>query len=409
MKNAELKDKIPSGKSGTYKGGNVYISNPGIYFDIDVYDYTSEYPGVADAENLSYETINCPHPECESNIVPDHGFHICRKEKGIVSALLGAIRDLRIYFKNTLKKNGTIFDRVVVGALKICVLSSYGMFGMSGHEVEMPAIASSITFFGRKNLSLGQITAFELGYKCLYGDTDSIFINHLNDKERERLIEELKRRTKIEIDFDKRYKYVIISRKKNYLGCGYDGRIDIKGMSGKKRHQCLFLKNIFNEILNVLRGINKIEDLNIAKNSIEKIIHDKLEKLKLREVRLEDLSFRVRLSKDISAKGQPYDVARLYLANGIKKQNGDFVEYVLTKGVYSAKPTFIARISEIDVDGYIQRLEGMLKQIFEPLDMNVNEVLYGKNMSLESFSDDNAKLPNFESKFREGIEKWFEE
>jgi hypothetical protein len=85
------------------------------------------------------------------------------------------------------------------------------------------------------------------------------------------------------------------------------------------------------------------------------------------------------------------------------------VEYVLTKGIYSAKPTFIARISEIDVDGYIQRLEGMLKQIFEPLDMNVKEVLYGKNMSLESFSDDNANLPNFESKFREGIEKWFEE
>jgi len=405
-KNTEL--KIPIGKSGSYKGGEVYISSPGIYFDIDVYDYTSEYPGVADAENISYETINCPHQECKTNIVPDHGFYICKKQKGIVSALLGAIRDLRIHFKERFKKSKSVFDKAIVGALKICVLSSYGMFGMKGHEIEMPAIASTITFYGRNNLSLGRMTVEELGYKCLYGDTDSIFTKHLSDKERERLIDELKRRTKIEIEYDKHYKYVIISRKKNYLGCSDDGRIDIKGMTGKKRHQCIFLKNVFNGVLQILRGINKIEDLNIAKGEIEKFVRDAIEKLKNRNVKLEDLIFKVRLSKELDSKGQPYDVARLYIINGVKKQPGDFVEYVLTKGVYRAKPVFMTRMSEIDVDSYIYRLEGMLKQIFEPLEMNVKEVLYGRNMSLESFKVESHDDFSYEREFKEGIEKWFE-
>jgi DNA polymerase elongation subunit (family B) len=94
--------------------------------------------------------------------------------------------------------------------------------------------------------------------------------------------------------------------------------------------------------------------------------------------------------------------------NGVKKQPGDFVEYVLTKGVYRAKPVFMTRMSEIDVDSYIYRLEGMLKQIFEPLEMNVKEVLYGRNMSLESFKVESYDGFSYEREFKEGIEKWFE-
>ena len=84
-KSAEL--TLPKGKVGQYKGGEVIFSNPGIYFDVDVYDFTSEYPGVIDSENLSYETLGCPHEECRKNVIEGHNFHVCTKFKGVVSAL----------------------------------------------------------------------------------------------------------------------------------------------------------------------------------------------------------------------------------------------------------------------------------------------------------------------------------
>jgi len=392
---------VPAGKSGSYKGGEVYISKPGIYFDVDVFDYASEYPGVIDAENLSYETINCPHEECRDNIVPEHNFHICRKEKGIVSALLGAIRDLRIQFKGR--------DPIISGALKICVLSGYGMFGMSGHELEIPAIASATTYFGRRNLSLGRSVAEAMGYNVLYGDTDSVFLPRLSDEERKKFIKELREKSKIEIEYDKTYKYLIISKKKNYLGCSYDGRIDVKGMVGKKRHQCLFLKKVFNEILEILRKIDKAEDLEKVKKEIRGIISEAVKKLKERRVELSELAFRVELSKSLDSSGQPYDVARLYLASGKRINTGDVVEFVLTCGAYSAKPLFLTNMSEIDIPSYIQRLEGMLKQILEPLDMDIRGILYGENASLEEFTGEETSDMNLDVKFREGIEKWFEE
>ena len=51
------------------------------------------------------------------------------------------------------------------------------------------------------------------------------------------------------IDVDKIYRYAVFSsRKKNYLGVLEDGTVDVKGLTGKKKHIPIFIKDAFNQM-----------------------------------------------------------------------------------------------------------------------------------------------------------------
>ena len=108
-----------------YKGGFVIEPKPGVYFDVSVLDFASLYPSLIKVHNLSYETVNCPHPECRSNAVPDTSSWVCTRRKGIVSLVTGSLRDLRVaHYKpltrdSTLSKEDRELYNVVTQGLKV--------------------------------------------------------------------------------------------------------------------------------------------------------------------------------------------------------------------------------------------------------------------------------------------------
>ncbi|MCW3980396.1 MAG: hypothetical protein NWF11_02865 [Candidatus Bathyarchaeota archaeon] len=67
----------------------------GIYFNTVVCDFESLYPSCIDSYNLSYETVDCPHEECEANRIQETNHHTCTKRKGFYSILMGALKDLK--------------------------------------------------------------------------------------------------------------------------------------------------------------------------------------------------------------------------------------------------------------------------------------------------------------------------
>ena len=95
-------------KGKKYKGGFVIEPKPGVYFDVSVLDFASLYPSLIKVDNLSYETVNCPHPECRSNAIPDTSSWVCTKRKGIVSLVTGSLRDLRVAHYKPLTKDKTL-------------------------------------------------------------------------------------------------------------------------------------------------------------------------------------------------------------------------------------------------------------------------------------------------------------
>ena len=109
----ELRDKggakseaIIKGKK--YKGGLVIDPKTGIHFNVSVLDFASLYPSIIKVYNISYETVNCPHPECRKNIIPEVGTWYCSKKRGIESLVVGSLRDLRVDYYKQLTKSKTL-------------------------------------------------------------------------------------------------------------------------------------------------------------------------------------------------------------------------------------------------------------------------------------------------------------
>ena len=52
-------------KEKKYRGGLVVEPILGIHFNVVVVDFASLYPSIIKVHNLSYETVNCPHENCQ--------------------------------------------------------------------------------------------------------------------------------------------------------------------------------------------------------------------------------------------------------------------------------------------------------------------------------------------------------
>ena len=95
-------------KGKKYKGGLVIDPKPGVFFNVSVLDFASLYPSLIKVHNLSYETVDCIHPECRGNTVPDTASWVCTKRRGITSLVTGSLRDLRVSHYKPLTKDMTL-------------------------------------------------------------------------------------------------------------------------------------------------------------------------------------------------------------------------------------------------------------------------------------------------------------
>src|SRR5882762_8782062 len=69
-----------------------------------------------------------------------------------------------------------IGDDVASNAIKILMNSFYGVLGTSACRFYNPALANSITGAGREILLWSKRWFESAGFKVLYGDTDSLFV-----------------------------------------------------------------------------------------------------------------------------------------------------------------------------------------------------------------------------------------
>jgi len=81
------------------RGGFIYEPKFGIHDSVGEIDFSSLYPTIMLKHNLSGETVNCECCPDSPNHVPEVGFHICKRQQGIVPASLEILLKKRVEYK----------------------------------------------------------------------------------------------------------------------------------------------------------------------------------------------------------------------------------------------------------------------------------------------------------------------
>ena len=383
-------------KDKKFRGGLVVEPVEGIHFDVTVMDFASLYPSIIKVKNLSYETVRCSHDACKKNTIPQTNHWVCTKKNGLTSVLIGSLRDLRVnYYKNMAKKDTLTAEErqlftVVSQALKVILNASYGVMGAEIFPLYFLPAAEATTATGRHIILSTINNCKESGIEVLYGDTDSLFVKKPTPKQIEDIITKAKMDHNVELEIDKEYRYVVLSgRKKNYLGVTKNGKVDVKGLTGKKSHTPPFIKTLFYELLDILSEIKTVEEFDRAKNKISDKIAECARKVQAKEIPLKDLAFNVNLSKAPKeyTKTVPQHIRAAKQLESIREiKKGDIISYVKILNKPGVRPIEMARKSEIDTSKYMEFMERTLDQLTSSMDLDFDTILgKPKQTGLEQF------------------------
>jgi len=244
-----------------YKGG--YVSKPSVeeaHGCILLFDFSSLYPFTIIQNNLVNK----------------------RTDK------LGVIENILLdFYKKRLEYKKTGDNREYV--LKIILNSFYGMLGSpvfkNIHDYDA---AEKCTSLGRKAVKHARKVFDDFGFKVLYSDTDSVFIQ-LNGKTKQQAVDVANIITKqiqskqlfpsdlfeFKIDDEIKHIYFFNNLKKMYIYVTNDDKLIVKGLAMKKNDSSKLGYIIFNALIDPLM---KAGERYTTKEVLLKEVHDLLEK-----------------------------------------------------------------------------------------------------------------------------------
>ncbi len=384
-------------KGKGYKGAVVINPPVGVFFNVTVLDFASLYPSIIRNWNLSYETVDVEQCKKPYEVKDETGeiLHVvCMDKPGITAVMTGLLRDFRvkIYKKKAKHSNADqehkmLYD-VVQRGMKVFINATYGVFGAETFPLYAPAVAESVTALGRFVITNTVKKAQDLGMRVLYGDTDSLFIYQPTPEKLQEVVSWVKQTFKLDLELDKSYKFVAFSGlKKNYFGIFTDSSVDIKGMLVKKRNTPEFLKESFKEVKDLMMKINSPTDLEEVKKEVKERIKDIYDKLRNKGFNLDQLAFRVMLSKSVESytKNTPQHVkaAAQLRAFGVQVLPRDIISFVKVKNKEGVKPVQLAKLSEVDIDKYYDAVRSTFEQLLKSLGINWDEI--ESTVSIDSF------------------------
>ena len=311
-KMAELdKRKTEFNETCKYEGATVFEPQIGFHKYVVVKDFKSLYPSEMIASNLSHDTYveegseydNLPgvtyknmsyQNPVTNEIVTDRWAQIKHdpskpdneQDRGIIPLILIKLLAERSKFKKLMAKEQDPFQKSVLDgvqlALKVTCNSVYGQCGASTSSIYFKPVAASTTAGGRAQLEHAKefVEKNHPGAECVYGDTDSIFVDfkvdETNKTEKEVLQEAInlgieygERITQAigvyphELEYEKTFCPLILMSKKRYVGKLYEFDVNkfkrkSMGDASKRRDYAPIVKTIYNGMVDIL--LNELDE-----------------------------------------------------------------------------------------------------------------------------------------------------
>lgn len=247
------------------QGGHVLEPVTGLHRNVWVFDFRSLYPSVIRTFNIDpVSYVADPSPDDDLIRTPGGAF---RRAPAILPRLLDSLFPRR---EAALGAG----DKVAAHAIKILMNSFYGVLGTPACRFYNPALANSITGTGKELLLWSKQWFEEAGFRVLYGDTDSLFVESaLADDAAAveggaRLLAELNRElarhirdrwnleSRLELKLEKLYRRLFLPRarhssrgaSKRYVGLRQDDELEFVGMEVVRSDWTALAKQVQREL-----------------------------------------------------------------------------------------------------------------------------------------------------------------
>lgn len=167
------------------RGGYIFDPRVGLHEDVIELDFSSLYPALIAKHNLGAETIlcTCCKPEAlpVQNFVPQVGFHVCARRRGLVPGVLEKLVHRRSRLKAMRKREskGSPKFREYQGrvdALKWLNVVSFGYQGYKNARFGCIEAHEATCAWAREVLLTAAEVARDAGYEFLHGIVDSLWL-----------------------------------------------------------------------------------------------------------------------------------------------------------------------------------------------------------------------------------------
>lgn len=238
------------------KGGLAYSPVLGFHDHVAELDFASMYPTLMHDYNLSPETINC---SCcpQAPRVPETGYRVCRRRRGLVPKALELILEKRAVYKQKKRAALTRADFEVndrkQNALKWVLVTCFGYLGYKNARFGRIEAHESTTAYGREILLMAKEIAERSGYTMLHALTDALWVQKpgATGKDFEQLAEQITQKSRVPIALEGVYRWIAfvpsrrdarVSVPNRYFGLFESGELKVRGIELRRSDTPMFIK-----------------------------------------------------------------------------------------------------------------------------------------------------------------------
>jgi DNA polymerase-2 len=330
------------------RGGLIIEPRVGVHERVAEFDFVSLYPSIISKLNIGADTINCDCCPGSANIVPELGYHVCEKHRGLVPESLEIPIQNRKEYKQLRKvatddKSWAIFESRQ-GILRVI---GHVSFGYQGHAHSHFGILDghiAICAWARHVAKQARRAAEALDYDVLHLIIDSLFTKKPKPTEQQymKLKEAIEEVTRFEISYEGEYKWIaflpsksapIVGVPNRYFGCYSDGKIKDRGIETRRHDTPPLFSRFQREVLEIMAEGDSIEEVKALMPRIRATFEKYRQQLKDGRVPLVDLVFTKTLSKDSDAYSvNTAETGSIYQLGdeGKPMRPGQVLQYIIT-------------------------------------------------------------------------------
>jgi DNA polymerase elongation subunit (family B) len=378
------------------RGGFVYEPRMGIHDGVGEIDFSSMYPSLMAKFNISAETVFCGCCPDSRLRIPELGFNICEKRRGIVFKVLMFAVDKRLCYKRLVKETENETIREVYdsrqGALKWILVTCFGYLGYKNAKFGTVDGHICVCALGRDALLTASHFAEERGFEVVHGIVDSLWLKKegTSSEEYVNLCEEISEEVGIPLDFGI-YRWIVflpsnvhpnVPVLNRYYGVKEDGRIKVRGLEVRRRDTPKFVYDAQMEMIKSLVPAGDSHEFVERIPDALKVVREYRERLLDGEVPLWDLVITKRLSKDLSDYRQRVSqviAGEQLLKEGFEVSAGKSVSFLFTSAEnrrynLRVKAKELIERTNPDVRKYLLLLYSAASNILSPFGYSLKNV-----------------------------------